>query len=103
METAPQDSDTRAEGAVLVCGLGALGAGCAAVLRRYGVPVRAVDVAETSAPGVDVVRGDCRQPEVLRRAGIEGCRAVVLVTGDARVNVEAALAARRLNAAIRIV
>ena len=40
---------------------------------------------------------------MLRRAGIEGCRAIVLVTGNSRVNVEAALAARRLNASIRIV
>jgi Trk K+ transport system NAD-binding subunit len=91
------------EGTVLVCGLGSLGAECVAVLRRYGVPVRAVDTSEAGVPGVELVRGDCRQPEVLRRAGIEGCRAIVLVTGDPRVNVEAALAARRLNAAIRIV
>jgi Trk K+ transport system NAD-binding subunit len=87
---------------VLVCGLGSLGSECVAVLRGYGVPVRAVERGDAGAT-VETIRGDCRDGEVLRRAGIETCRAVVLVTGDARTNVEAALAARRLNASIRIV
>ena len=89
---------------MLVCGLGSLGAECVSVLRRYGVPVRAIEITEPVADaGIELVRGDCRQPDVLRRAHIEACRAIVLVTGNPRVNVEAALAARRLNAAIRIV
>ncbi len=97
---------------VVVCGLGSLGLACTAVLRRYGVPVQAVDidletatlVAERrSRGGVDSIHGDCRHVEVLRRAGIEQARAILLVTGDSRTNVEAALAARRLNQTIRIV
>jgi Trk K+ transport system NAD-binding subunit len=92
-----------AERAVLVCGLGSLGSECVAVLRGYGVPVRAVELGPAAAPGVDTIRGDCRDVEVLRHAGLAGCRAVVLVTGDARTNIEAALAARRLDAAVRIV
>jgi Trk K+ transport system NAD-binding subunit len=98
---------TSAAGAVLVCGLGALGSECVAVLRGYGVPVRVVEKAPEAAAavghGVDTIIGDCRHGEVLRRAGIDGCRAIVLVPGDARTNVEASLAARRLNGAIRIV
>jgi Trk K+ transport system NAD-binding subunit len=92
-----------AAGAVLVCGLGTLGAECVSVLGRYGVRVRAVELGDAGPAGVEIVRGDCRLPDVLRRAGIEGSRAVVLVTGDARVNVEAALAARKLDAHVRIV
>jgi Trk K+ transport system NAD-binding subunit len=95
-------ADEKQGDAVLVCGLGALGTECVAVLRGYGVPVRAVDRAE-ALEAVETVRGDCRDGEILRRAGVERCRAVVLVTGDARTNVEAALAARRINAAVRIV
>jgi Trk K+ transport system NAD-binding subunit len=91
-------------GAVLVCGLGALGVECVLVLQRYGVTVRAIDLADARCPdGITFVRGDCRQPEVLRRAGIETCRGVVLVTGDARANVEAALATRKLSPTIHIV
>jgi Trk K+ transport system NAD-binding subunit len=90
-------------GAVLVCGLGSLGVECLQVLKLYGVPVRALDLVDSSHAGVAFVRGDCRQPEILRQAGIEDCRGVVLVTGDAHANVEAALAARKLNATIRIV
>jgi Trk K+ transport system NAD-binding subunit len=93
---------TSAENAVLVCGLGGLGRECVSVLRGYGVPVRAVERGGAEAP-VETIRGDCRDGEVLRRAGIEACRAVVVVTGDARTNIEAALAARRLNAGVRIV
>jgi len=96
---------------VVVCGLGSLGLACLAVLRRYGVPVQAVDVdletatsvASGDPGGVDSIHGDCRHVEVLRRAGVEEARAILLVTGDSRTNVEAALAARRLNPGIRIV
>jgi Trk K+ transport system NAD-binding subunit len=106
METARGDATNGrrgGEGAVLVCGLGSLGTECVSVLRRYGVPVRSIDLAEPRHADVELVRGDCRHPDVLHRAGIESCRAIVLVTGDARANVEAALAARKLNASIRIV
>jgi len=98
-------------GNVVVCGLGSLGLSCLAVLRRYGVPVQAVDkdleiatlVASGDSSGVASTHGDCRNVEVLRRAGVDRARAILLVTGDSRTNVEAALAARRLNPTIRIV
>lgn len=98
-------------GTVVVCGLGSLGLACMTVLRRYGVSVRAVDsdletatiVASGDPGGVESIHGDCRHVEVLRRAGVERARAILLVTGDSRTNVEAALAARRLNQSIRIV
>jgi Trk K+ transport system NAD-binding subunit len=100
-------------GTVVLCGLGSLGLACTAVLRRYGVPVQAVDkdletatLVASGDPGpghVEAIHGDCRHAEVLRRAGVEHARAIVLVTGDSRANIEAALAARRLNPGIRIV
>jgi Trk K+ transport system NAD-binding subunit len=93
-------------GGILVCGLGALGAECVRTLRGYGQQVRGVDEGSAVLPawsGVPVVRGDCRDAEVLREAGLELCRAVLLVTDDSRVNIEAAMAARRIKASIRIV
>jgi Trk K+ transport system NAD-binding subunit len=75
-------------------------------LQSYRVAVRTVDANEIERPemgSTPFVRGDCRYVDVLRRAGIEHCRAVLLVTGDAYANIEAALAARKLNPHIRIV
>ena len=112
-QSAPEAEASGAEGAegaegraaVLVCGLGTLGTECVVALRRYGVPVRAVDLVDACPEGIPFVRGDCRLAEVLDHAAIDvgSCRAVVLVTGDARANLEAALAARKSNPAIRIV
>ncbi|NJR66163.1 MAG: hypothetical protein HC772_13930 [Leptolyngbyaceae cyanobacterium CRU_2_3] len=36
--------------------------------------------------------GDCRNDEVLLRAGIEECRAIVIVTSNESVNIETAIA-----------
>jgi Trk K+ transport system NAD-binding subunit len=92
------------ERSVLVCGLGTLGEECCRVLKVYGVEVRAVDIQDRPEMlEVPLVRGDCRDVDVLRQAGARSCRAVVLVTGDSRANVEGALAARHLNPSVRIV
>ena len=75
-------------------------------LLRCGVAVRALDQSPVP-PGefedVPFSQGDCRYVEVLRRGGIDLCRAVLFVTGDAYANIEAALAARKLHPGIRIV
>ena len=59
------------EGAVLVCGLGSLGAECVSVLRRYGVPVRpSTSISKrrrwSQRRSGGSMRGDCRHVEVLR-------------------------------------
>jgi Trk K+ transport system NAD-binding subunit len=94
---------------VLVCGLGSLGVQCVLALRSYDVPVRGVDLRhpEEWQPEAELdipfVRGDCRYGDVLRRANLLACRAVVFVTGDPHTNIEGALAARRVDSSIRIV
>jgi Trk K+ transport system NAD-binding subunit len=90
---------------VVVCGLGSLGLECARVLGVYGLVPRGVDVRDAESLGVEFpfVHGDCRDPDVLRRARVDECRAVLLAAGDARVNIEAALAVRKLNPTVRIV
>lgn len=95
----------------LVCGLGSLGQHCVAVLKEYGVAVSAIDEVQpknwefTELPNLleDLLIGDCRQPNVLMQAHIQQCQSVILVTGDQRVNTEAALTARLLNPQIRLV
>jgi len=95
----------------LVCGLGSLGQQCVANLIEFGVLVTAIDAqlpAYWEIPELPeqlelFVQGDCRLPSVLEQAGVQRCRAIVLVTSDERINLEAALAARLLNTEIRLV
>ena len=115
LNTAPQPfkptSPSPANDGFLVCGLGSLGQNCVANLKSFGVPVHAINDAMPSEWEVSHLRdlidhieiGDCRQAEVLERAGIRHCRAVLLVTQDERVNLEAALTARVLNPQVRLV
>jgi Trk K+ transport system NAD-binding subunit len=95
----------------LVCGLGSLGQHSIANLKSFGVPVHAVNLVapdQWEVPQVPelidhLVIGDCRLAEVLDRAGVKRCRAVLLVTQNERVNLEAALTARVLNPRVRLV
>ncbi|UBF25876.1 NAD-binding protein [Kovacikia minuta CCNUW1] len=102
----------RGEGArFLVCGLGSLGQFCVSLLREFGVSVSAINVCHsdtwevTNLPDLleDLVIGDCRQPDILEKAGVQHCRAVLLLTSDERVNIEAAFAIRVLNPQVRLV
>lgn len=108
----PFPPKTVADGAVfVVCGLGSLGQHCVANLKTFGVPINAVNLVQPEQWEVPhlpdllnaVVLGDCRYAEVLERAGVKQCRAVLLVTENERVNLEAALTARVLNPNVRIV
>jgi Trk K+ transport system NAD-binding subunit len=97
-------NDASTAPAVLVCGLGRVGLQCLKALRGYRVPLRVVDLCLPEALDVEVaVTGDFRDPDTLRRAGVEQCRSIVLVTSDPGANMEGALAARRANPQIRLV
>lgn len=104
-------SGAAAQAAFLVCGLGSLGQHCVINLKTFGVPVYGVNDAQpeqwetAQVPNLidHLVIGDCRSSEVLERAGVHHCRAVLLVTQDERVNLEAALTARVLNPQVQLV
>ncbi|MBX9626832.1 MAG: NAD-binding protein [Gemmataceae bacterium] len=92
---------------VVLCGLGRVGWRVLEWLRDAG---RAVAVVDTDPPaddprlvGLTVVRGDCRRPEVLEKAGVGSAGGVLIVTSDDLVNVSAALIVRRLNPDARVV
>lgn len=53
--------------------------------------------------GVPFIKGDCRRPELLERAGLSTARGVVIVTSDDLVNVSTALLVRQLNPDVRVV
>lgn len=98
-------------GGFLVCGLGSLGQHCVVNLKTFGVQVNAVELVaphQWEVPQLpelldQLVIGDCRFADVLEKAGVKRCRAILLVTENERVNLEAALTARVLNPAIRLV
>ncbi len=97
--------------AVLVCGLGSLGQSCVAVLKGFGVTVYAVDLIKVQYWDLPTMSdlldgfwvGDCRQSQVLEQAKIQDCRAILLLTSNDRVNLNAAFAARVLNPNVRLI
>lgn len=100
-----------AEPAVLVCGLGSLGQACLRRLLSFQVPLHCLDLAEPSwlDPQLEtrlsahLTLGDMRLPHVLRQAGGASARAVLLLSSDSTVNIEAALQVRLLNPRAEIV
>jgi Trk K+ transport system NAD-binding subunit len=100
-----------AEGAVLVCGLGALGQACLQRLVSFHVPLRCLDLHQPNwrdprleaELGDQLTLGDMRLPHVLRRAGADTARAVLLLSSKSTVNFEAALQVRLLNPRAEIV
>ncbi|NJO42549.1 MAG: potassium transporter TrkA [Cyanobacteria bacterium CRU_2_1] len=101
----------------LVCGLGSLGQYCVFNLKRFALRESEIHVTAIDRVMPDEwevqnlpdllleppIIGDCRDDDVLLKAGILECRAVLLATSNESVNIETALAARRLNPKIRIV
>lgn len=101
----------------IVCGLGSLGQQSIIKLKKfdydpYEVAITAIDrqAVETweinDLPGqlaVPPILGDCRREDVLKKAGIEASRAILIVTSDESTNVECAIAARRLNPNVQII
>lgn len=95
----------------LVCGLGSLGQHCVLALKEFGISVSAIDTVKPQTWDIpkipelleDLIVGDCRQLEILEKAKIRQCRAVLLVTSSEQVNAETAFAARSLNPKARLV
>ncbi|MFO8237372.1 MAG: NAD-binding protein [Prochlorococcaceae cyanobacterium] len=96
---------------MLVCGLGAMGQACLLRLSRFDVPLRTLDLHRPSWRDPDLERrldpelvlGDMRLPHVLRAAGAEQARSVLLLSSLSTVNFEAALQVRLLNPRAQIV
>lgn len=111
----PTDRSTQLIDRFIVCGMGSLGQYCTLNLKRFAIKsfevhVTVIDdvqpeweVAELPDLLDRVILGDCRDARVLMQAEVHQCRAILLVTSHDSVNVEAALAARRLNPQVRLV
>jgi Trk K+ transport system NAD-binding subunit len=97
-------------GHVVVVGLGNVGTRVIRALHDSGVDVVAIDVNE-QAPGVAVARdvgipliiGDSNSEATLRTARVQTCRALVVLTTDDVVNLEAALIGQAIRPDLRVV
>lgn len=101
----------------IVCGLGSLGQHSVFNLKKfaygeYEVKICAIDKDKPEIMEFDnfeefldepLIIGDCRRTEALIKAGIHECRAVLLVTSNENINIETAIAARRLNPNVHLV
>lgn len=97
-------------GHIVLVGLGAVGTRVLRQLVDLGLDVVAVDrdpnargVQVAASLGVPVIEGDAAREETLRSASIEQCQALVVVSTDDAVNLQAALHARAARADIRVV
>ncbi|MFN8569240.1 MAG: NAD-binding protein [Kouleothrix sp.] len=99
---------------VIVCGLGKVGYRVVRQLAELAPRPRIVVVRRDDGradfaqrvsriPGVRVLLGDARDPEVLRAAGIERAYTVAALTSDDLLNLQIGLAARRLRADVHVV
>ncbi|MCG3122380.1 MAG: Glutathione-regulated potassium-efflux system protein KefC [Phycisphaerales bacterium] len=95
---------------VILVGLGKLGFRTFKLLRRLGHRVVVIEATEKNKfldevrrDGSALLIGDARHDELLRDAGVEKARSIILATSDDMVNLEAALDARRMNPGIRVV
>ncbi|WP_152039866.1 potassium channel family protein [Salinigranum salinum] len=81
-------------GEVIVVGFGVVGSTVDEVLAREDVPRTVVDLEER--PGVDVV-GDATDPGVLREAGVDEARTVILALDDDTTTLLATFVVREVN------
>ncbi|MBM3992968.1 MAG: hypothetical protein FJ303_02260 [Planctomycetes bacterium] len=91
----------------ILCGLGKVGWRVLEYLRQTGDPVTVVDNRaspdDSRLEGIPLVRGDCRQADVLKQAGLAEARGVIVLTSDDLVSFSTALMIRHLHPTIRIV
>jgi Trk K+ transport system NAD-binding subunit len=95
---------------VIVVGLGNVGTRVIRQLHELGIPVVAIDKAETARGaqlarelGIPLVVGDASREETLRLASVGTCRALVALSTDDVTNLEAALHGRNLKPDLRTV
>lgn len=92
---------------VILCGLGQVGWRVLEFVRAAGVPVVAIDskcaADDPRLQGARLVRGDCRQRNVLEQAGVAEAGGVLVLTSDDLANVATTLMVRHLNPRVRVV
>lgn len=92
---------------VLLCGLGQVGWRVLDSLKAAGASITVIDLkAKADDPrlrGITFHQGDCKQLDLLERAGAATATGILIVTSDDLLNVSTAMLVRRLNPDARIV
>ncbi|GAA2621910.1 hypothetical protein GCM10010399_61350 [Dactylosporangium fulvum] len=95
---------------VVVVGLGNVGTRVMHSFVDLGVPVVVIDRDENArgaqaarSRGVPFIVGDASNPETLRAASVDTCRALVVVSTDDQANLEAAIEGRELKPDLRVI
>ncbi|MBS2004608.1 MAG: TrkA family potassium uptake protein [Candidatus Obscuribacterales bacterium] len=98
------------ENHIVVCGLGNVGVRVVQHLRQFDETVTVIEsnaesrfVNEVAGIDVPVLMGDARDSQMLMVANIHKAKAIIAVTDNDLVNLEAVLTARELNPNIRVV
>src|SRR5437870_538467 len=91
----------------LLCGLGRIGWRVLEYLQTAGLPVVVIDTRcdpkDPRLGNARLVKGDCRQQEVLEEAGLGKARGILLLINDDLITISAALLIRHINPTIRVV
>lgn len=95
---------------VVVVGLGYLGSRVIRQLHDFGVPVVAIDKTDSARGaqiarqlGIPLIVGDASREETLRAASVHTCRALLTLSTDDIINLEAALHGRAIKEDLRVV
>lgn len=95
---------------VIVCGLGHLGVRVVRELVKLDEGIVVIErsaesprFAEVRGYDIPILIGDARQPDILKKAGIERARAVIVCTNDDLVNLQMASRIREADKDVRIV
>jgi trk system potassium uptake protein TrkA len=99
--------DSRPTRRVIIAGAGQVGQALARSLAAQKIDVRVIqrtagraDALAAEQPAVLVLRGDAREPEILREAGVEEADYFVATTQEDEVNLLSSLLARELGAKV---
>src|SRR6185295_8169413 len=87
---------------VIVCGYGRVGTYIGSLLDGTDTEVVIVDASDEALQhavetGHAIVHGSCTEDDVLREAGIERARTMIVAVGDDAIAMSTALSARALN------
>lgn len=98
----------RVEGHVIVVGYGLNGQNLARVLREAGIPHRILELDPTlvragKGAGEPIDFGDGTRPDILRQAGIERARVLVIAISDPTATAHIVSQARRMRGDLRII
>jgi len=103
-----QADESPGQGHVIVVGYGVNGRNVARVLKEVGIRYRILEldpdlVRSATAEGEAVFFGDAVQPEILRQAGLDSARVLVIAISDPSATARVVSQARRLRPSIYII